>query len=150
MPILLDGNNLLNRLPKASRTRADVRRLVLDSTRHEKTTVVVVFDGPPPRDALPEESLGKVTVLYSAPKSADDVIISRLPAGPSARNWVVITDDRELARKARDRGAPVRPIGEWQSKRPQRSRRQRAESKLSSHEVEAWERFFADDREDNA
>jgi len=149
MPILLDGNNLLHRLPKASRSRAEVRRLVLESTRHEKALVAVVFDGPPPADGVPMESLGKVTVLYSAPKSADDVIISRLPEGPAARNWVVVTDDRKLAMRARNRGAHVRSLREWRSRRPQQHRRQRVESKLSSHELDDWERFFREGREDD-
>ena len=62
MPILLDGNNLLHRLPKADRTRAEIRRLVLEVTRHEKSKLIVVFDGPPPAEGRAEESLGRVTV----------------------------------------------------------------------------------------
>jgi hypothetical protein len=142
MPILLDGNNLLHRLPKANRTRADLRRLVLEATRNERASVIVVFDGPPPAAAAPEEFLGKVTVVYAAPKSADDVIISRLPIGPAARNWVVVTDDRGLARRARDRGAELRRLDEWHSRRSVRPQRPPLESKLSSREVEDWERYF--------
>jgi hypothetical protein len=123
--------------------------VVLDATRHERTSVFVVFDGPPEPGAAPEEALGNVTVVYSAPRNADDVIISRLPEGPPARNWVVVTDDRVLARRARDRGAAVRRLSEWRSKRPVRPHRRRAESKLSSREVEDWERFFADGRPDD-
>jgi hypothetical protein len=48
MPLLLDGNNLLHRIPGPPRSRAEVRRLVLEVTRHERLAVVVVFDGPPP------------------------------------------------------------------------------------------------------
>jgi hypothetical protein len=148
MPILLDGNNLLHRLPKADRTRVEIRRLVLDAARHEKSKLIVVFDGPPPAEGRAEESLGRVTVLYSAPKSADEVIISRLPRTAAARNWVVITDDRELARRVRECGAEVRRLREWQSKRPRPPRRQPAESKLSSHEVEDWQRYFAREPDD--
>ena len=143
MPILLDGNNLLHRLPKTNRSRAEIRRLVLEATRHEQSKLIVVFDGPPPAGGRSEESLGRVTVLYSAPKSADDVIIARLPRAAAARNWVVVTDDRELARRVRERGAEVRRLREWQSKRSRPPRRQPAEPKLSSHEVEDWERYFA-------
>ena len=63
MPILVDGNNLLHRLPRGSRSRADVRRLVLGAIRHERMAVVVVFDGPPPAGSPEVESLGSATVV---------------------------------------------------------------------------------------
>ena len=105
MPIIVDGNNLLHRLPTTSRPRAEVRRLVLETTRHERIAIVVVFDGPPPTGSPSEESLGSVTVVYAGKAVADDVMIGRLPTGRAASQWAVVTDDRGLAERARGRGA---------------------------------------------
>jgi predicted RNA-binding protein with PIN domain len=146
MPIFVDGNNLLHRLPGPSRSRDGVRRLVLETTRHERMAVVVVFDGPPPAGAPSEESLGSVTVIYAGATKADDVIIGRLPQGGTARQWVVVTDDRALGDRARQRGAQVRRLDEWRQKRPATPKRVTRESKLSSREVQEWEAFFSSDR----
>jgi hypothetical protein len=146
MPILVDGNNLLHRLPRADRTRAAVRNEVLDATRHEKVSVTVVFDGPPPPSAPERESLGRVTVIYSGLRTADDVIVDLLPAGGPARQWSVVTDDRGLADRVRAAGANVRRLAEWRRlPRSTMPKRPRVESKLSSREIAEWEAFFSDE-----
>jgi predicted RNA-binding protein with PIN domain len=137
MPLLVDGNNLLHRLPKAARTRSAVRALLLEATRHERMSVEVVFDGPPPAGSPDREALGPVTVIYSAASPADDVIIGRIPAGRSARQWVVVTDDR-----ARQRGAAVRTLSEWSARPRPAPSKARPEPKLSSREVAEWEKVF--------
>ena len=150
MPILLDGNNLLHRLPKPQRSRSAVRTQVLEVTRHETMSVTVVFDGPPPAGTPARESLGRVTVVYSGSKSADDVIVAMLPRGAAAKQFSVVTDDRRLADRVRDRGAKVRRLAEWQGRRKQKPpRRSSYESKLSSHDVQDWEKFFSEGSEDN-
>ena len=149
MPILLDGNNLLHRLPKPQRSRSAVRKHVLEVTRHETMSVTVVFDGPPPGSAPTRESLGKVTVVYSGSKSADDVIVAMLPRGAAAKQYSVVTDDRGLADRVRDRGATVRKLAEWMRRRKQEQpRRSSYESKLSSHDVQDWEKYFAEGGKD--
>ena len=149
MPILVDGNNLLHRLPRPNRNREQVRRMVLDHCRHERVKITVVFDGPPPPGAPPREELGTVTVVYAGSETADDVIIRGLPGGASARNWVVVTDDRELQARARNKGASIRTHAEWSRKRPPPPPKPRIESRLSSHEVAEWEEFFANRRRDD-
>ena len=145
MPILLDGNNLLHRLPKPQRSRSAVRKQVLEVTRHETMSVTVVFDGPPPAGTPARESLGRVTVVYSGSKSADDVIVAMLPRGAAATQFSVVTDDRRLGDRVRDHGAKVRRLAEWQGRRKQKPpRRSSYESKLSSHDVQDWEQFFAE------
>jgi predicted RNA-binding protein with PIN domain len=148
MPVLLDGNNLLHRLPPRNRSRQEFRRLVLDACRHERMTVTVVFDGPPPAGAPPRESLGAVSVVYAGSETADDVIIRNLPGGRASREWVVVTDDRALQDRARRRNAQVRSVAEWSRKKPTPPSRPRTEPKLSSHEIAEWEKYFADVSED--
>jgi hypothetical protein len=112
-------------------------------------SVTVVFDGPPPTGAPGREGLGRVTVVYSGSRSADDVIVGMLPSGGAAKQWSVITDDRGLADRVRARGANSRRLAEWQRRRPRPVTRQRAESKLSSREVADWEDFFAHRSDDD-
>ena len=144
MPVLVDGNNLLHRLPPESRSREQVRRLSLELARHEHMHITVVFDGPPPSGSPLQEDLGNVTVVYSDSQSADDAVVARLPQGTAAKNWVVVTGDRELARRSKQRGATVRPLGEWQAKLkrvPQPDSKH--EPALSEAEVEEWEVYFS-------
>jgi predicted RNA-binding protein with PIN domain len=111
--------------------------------------VVVVFDGPPPSGSPSEESLGSVTVIYAGTAVADDVIIRRLPSGREARQWVVVTDDRGLADRVRQRGSEVRPLAQWRAKPRATPRRARVESKLSSHDIADWEAYFGEGRPDD-
>lgn len=144
MPILIDGNNLLHALPPGERSRDSVRRLILDQTRRERITVTVVFDGPPPEGASDRENLGAITIVYSGATTADDVIARRIPRGPAARSWTVVTNDRELAQRVTMHGATVRGVKAWLSRkgRPQGRTRVRTEAPLSKAEVEDWERYF--------
>jgi len=144
MPILIDGNNLLHRLPNDQRSRSAVRALVLDFTRHETMSVTIVFDGPPPAGAPARESLGRTNVVYAGSRTADDVIVGMLPDGAAAKQFSVVTDDRGLARRVRDRGAKVRRLAEWQGRRKQPPRPTTFESKLSSHDIADWEAFFSE------
>jgi hypothetical protein len=150
MPILVDGNNLLYRLPRGMRSRAAVRRMVLDLVRHESTRVLVVFDGPPPAGSPERESLGRVSVLYAGPRSADDVIMARLGQAPRPREWVVVTGDRGLASRARARGATVRGVAEWQAKLEAAARARDDDRSpaggMSPAEVQQWEAYFASGR----
>ena len=150
MPLLIDGNNLLHSLPRSERSRSDVRHLVLEKVRHERLQVTVVFDGPPPDGSPKVEHLGQVTVRYSDSSSADDVILRALPIGPSASQWAVVTDDRELGNRVRDRGGRVLSLGELNNRKPKPPRRSTHEPRLSSHDVADWEEYFSGERKDDS
>lgn len=148
MPILLDGNNLLHRLPDAQ-GRGDVRRQVLAACRAQRRRVTVVFDGPPPSGAPARELLGPVTIHYAGPASADEVMLARIPAGPRGREWVVVTDDRDLARRARELGATTRGLAEWLRQAPSPAPRRGAKPARAPtpDEVSEWEAYFAQGRD---
>jgi predicted RNA-binding protein with PIN domain len=150
MPIAIDGNNLLHTLPHPHRSRDEVRRAVLDQCRREKMSVIVVFDGPPPSGVPTTEHLGRVTVLYSESKSADDVIIGILGSTDSAQSWSVVTNDRGLAARARERGASIRTVAQWMGRRGTKSRRLtkvRPKPPLRPNEVRDWEHLFSEREE---
>ncbi|MCG6961987.1 MAG: NYN domain-containing protein [Acidobacteria bacterium] len=146
MPVLVDGNNLMHSFPTHDRTRAAVRRSTLELARSEKTSVTVVFDGPAP-DGVPErERLGRTTIVYSGAEKADDVIVRSLPAGSSAREWVVVTADRGLADRARRRGAQVRRPADWLRKlMPGARTYKNDDSPLTAGEIADWEAYFSGD-----
>jgi hypothetical protein len=150
MPIVIDGNNLLHSLGKHDRKRDAVRRSALDTVRHEGVNLTVVFDGPPPSGSPEHEHLGRVSVRYSGSTSADDVIVGLLSSGRRASEWVVVTDDRGLRDRVRERGAQVRSLSEWRSRKPRAPRRQAREPKLSSKEIADWEEYFSADEGDDS
>jgi len=145
VPLLVDGNNLAHRLAGRA-DRAAVRRSVLDFVRGRRVSVTVVFDGPPPEGAPEREVLGRVTVLYSGRRSADDLIVQRIPRGAQARSFTVITGDRELAQRARSAGANVIPVSQWMTrlsgpaKAPEKPT---VRDPLPPEEVARWERIFS-------
>ncbi len=143
MPVVVDGNNLLHSLPCGGRGRDDVRRQALETVRREGLQLTVVFDGPPPSGSPGVEHLGRVTVRYSGSATADEVILGLLPEGGAASQWVVVTDDRGLRHLARQRGANVRSLAQWQRRRRTPPRRASLEPRLSSSEIAEWETFFA-------
>jgi len=148
MPVVIDGNNLLHSLAPKQRSRDVVRRGALEAVRHEALSVTVVFDGPPPGGGPQLEHLGRVVIRYSGGSTADDLILQLLPDGRGAANWIVVTDDRDLRLRVQQAGGQVRTLAEWRRRRPRAQRRAVRESKLSSHEVAEWEKFFATGKDD--
>ncbi len=113
MPVLIDGNNVMHRLPAGERTREGLRRRVLGLAHRQRIRLEVIFDGPPPDGTPPVEPLGAVTIRYSGTRTADDLIVARIPRGASARDWTVVTDDRELVRRVTAAGARTLRALEW-------------------------------------
>ncbi len=153
MPVVLDGNNLLHSLPPGSRSRHELRRLLLELTRRHRVRATLVFDGPPPAGSPERESLGALTVVYAGPRAADDVILSLLPGGSGARQWSVVTADRQLARQAREAGAAVRTLREWRDRLAAAASGGPAAEKprepASSDEVAEWEEYLSGPRPDD-
>jgi hypothetical protein len=143
VPILVDGNNLLHRLPSGQRNRAALRRLCLELVRRENAQLTVVFDGAPPPGGPPAERLGRVTILYAAPRSADDAILAALPPPPASASWVVVSDDRQLRERARRAGARLRSLLDWLPKLSAAGHPRPGEQPLSAAEVAEWEALFA-------
>ena len=146
MPVIIDGNNLMHAVSPTG-GRDVVRQQALETVRGEGVTITVVFDGPP-RQGSPEiEHLGRVTVRYSGERSADDLIVDLIPGGKRAAEWVVVTDDRGLGRRVKERGGTVRSLADWRRRRPRKVASKPHQTKLSSHEVSQWEDYFAKGRE---
>lgn len=145
MAELVDGNNLLGR-HGGSRDAlvAELARLA----REKRKRVTVVFDGPPEPGRPKVQPLGDVTVVYAAPRSADDEILRRVREARDPRGVTVVTDDRALAGAVQAAGARVaglEPFRKDAVKRIDRGEAREAEAKPApSGGVKEWERWFAD------
>jgi hypothetical protein len=140
----LDGNNILGVLDGPLR-REDSRERLLDDllAMGLPKPATVVFDGPAP-DGLSRGLRGKAKVIYSGRRTADDVIVSLVRPG----DWVV-TADRDLALRCRDRQARVVPPREFLSGRRGRRPRPGGEKpEPTAVDVNEWMRVFGLDPDD--
>lgn len=97
MRYFVDGNNLAIFLfGKCS--RGDIRQKILNYLlRYNLPTLTIVFDGP---SCLNEVRKGKLQVLFSNAKKADDIILHKI-----TREDFVVTNDLILQSKCRLKGA---------------------------------------------
>jgi len=147
VPYFLDGNNLIGRARATARpTDEDARALVTEIAsrlRRTRATAVLFFDGPAGGRPL---SLGSLTVRYPSAGSADDAIVAEITRRRTPREIVVVTGDRQLARRCRDAGARcLAPDEFWDrfgaSPGP-------GDAETPRVDVEEWMRYFAGERGD--
>jgi hypothetical protein len=105
MPWLIDGSNVLGAMRvdrHGDEGKRALVRLLASFARAKRTRVTCIFDGPAPASFA--RHLGSVTVAFSAPRSADVLIVERAAHG---RGWSVVTNDRGLASRVRRRDVEV-------------------------------------------
>ncbi len=113
---MIDGSNLGGATGgrRGARDAVAVVQRLQPWARGRRERLVVVFDGAP--DPAVAKRYGALEVAWSgAGRSADDEIVRRLEAsarGSTAADWVVVTNDRELARRCREAGARVEGAAE--------------------------------------
>lgn len=112
MPYIIDGHNLIPKIPGLSlRDPNDEMRLVEMLQRYcarRNVRVEVYFDRAAP-GAGGKRRFGAVTAVFvRAGRTADQAIAARVRRlGKQARNWVVVSSDREVQQAARWAGARV-------------------------------------------
>ena len=105
MPWLIDGSNVLGVMHvdrHGEEGKRGLVRLLAGFARANRTRVTCVFDGPEPASFA--RHLGAVSVVFSAGRSADDVIAERAANG---RGWSVVTSDRGLAARVQRRQVEI-------------------------------------------
>jgi len=112
VPVLIDGHNLIGRLPDVSLADPDdearlVSRLQGYAGRTGKR-VTVVFDRGLPGGCSQALSSGSVEVVFAPTgRNADGVLIERIRRARNPRGLLVVTSDHEVMAAARRRGARV-------------------------------------------
>ena len=150
MPYLIDGHNVIPSLGLRLDSPDDEMELVAvlqEFARLKRQQVEVYFDGAPAGYAG-TRSLGTVRAHFvSLKQTADNAIRARLnKMGKSARNWIVVSSDREVQSAARVNQAQyissqefVKALRTTLNSAPKASIHNK---KLSSQEVEDWLKLF--------
>jgi predicted RNA-binding protein with PIN domain len=149
MPYLIDGHNLIPKLGLRLDSVDDETELIAllqEFCRTERRHVEVFFDGAPAPQAR-SRKLGAVTARFvRLGDSADNAIRNRLKElGKNARNWMVVSSDRQVQAEARAAHAEVISsdafaaiLQQARSSAPKPA----SERKLSPKEVEDWLKVF--------
>lgn len=150
MPYLIDGHNLIPKLGLRLDSMDDEIELVTIlqeySRLERKKQVEVYFDGAPASHAGTRR-LGTVTAHFVLlGTTADDAIRKRLKKmGKSAKNWTVVSSDRQV--QAESRAAQAEVISSDTFAMLLRQARNSApkpvdDRKLSKQEVDDWLKLF--------
>lgn len=112
MPYLIDGHNLIPKLPGLSLDAVDdenqLVELLQEFCRISRKQVDVYFDNAPTGQSG-RRKLGTVAVHFvRAGSTADQAISTRLrKMGRSARSWTVVSSDLQVQAAARQAGARI-------------------------------------------
>jgi hypothetical protein len=146
VPYLLDGNNLVGLVRRTSRPSAEDRSALLAEIsarlRQTRARAIVFFDGPAGERPT---ALGALTVRSGGGGSADDAIVREIERSRAPGEAIVVTADRELARRCRDAGATVCAPAVFFERFGRGPARVPAE-KPSAVDVDEWMRYFEDER----
>lgn len=125
--LLIDGTNLLHALRHGSEPAPGAAVIGrLRAAIPPAVRIELVFDGPPDRGAADRRIAAGITVRWAGRRSADAVLLDLVAATPAASvgdrpHVLVVSDDAELRRALRDRGAATARTG-WLISRLDRPR----------------------------
>jgi len=150
MPYLVDGHNLIPKVGLRLDSFDDEMELVAvlqEFARLHRRQVEVYFDGAPAGQAG-TRNLGTVKAHFvRAGTTADDAIARRLKKmGRAAKNWTVVSSDRQVRAEARAARAEVLSSEEFARLLQQTPRGESSkptvDRKISSTEVDEWLKLF--------
>ncbi len=154
MPYLVDGHNLIPRLGLHLDSPDDEMELVAilqEFARLERRQVEIYFDGAPSPHAG-TRNLGTIKAHFvPLGQTADNAIRDRLKKmGKAAKNWTVVSSDRQVQANAHAAQAEVISSDEFagliKSISPS-APKSMGERKLSKNEVDEWLKFFSERRD---
>ena len=153
MPYLIDGHNLIPKLGlhlDSVDDEMELTTILQEFCRLERKQVEVFFDGAPTPHAGTRK-LGAVTAHFvRLGATADNAIRDRVKSlGKSARNWTVVSSDRQVQAEARAAQAEVISSDSFAGllKRTRNSATKSTdERKLSKQEVDDWLKLFEERR----
>ena len=151
MPYLIDGHNLIPKLGLRLDSVDDEMELISilqEYCRPERKQVEVFFDGAPtPHAGI--RKLGIVTAHFvRRGTTADNAIRNRVKGlGKGARNWTVVSSDRQIQAEARAAQAEVVSSDSFASLLKQArtsAPKPTTERKLSKEELDDWLKQFGE------
>ena len=149
MPYLIDGHNLIPKLGLRLDSMDDEMELISilqEFCRLERRQVEVFFDGAPMPQAG-TRNLGAVTAHFvRLGTTADDAIRNRLKKlGKAAKNWTVVSADRQVQANARSAHAEVMSSDAFAGMLKQARHsapKPNTDRKISPQEVDEWLKIF--------
>jgi len=150
MPYLVDGHNLIPKVGLRLDSFGDEMELVAvlqEFARLHRRQVEVYFDGAPV-DQAGTRGLGTVKATFVRTGTTADAAIARRlkKLGRAAKNWTVVSSDRQVQADARAVRAEVLSSEEFARLLQQTPRvetgKPAAERKVSPAEVEEWLKIF--------
>ncbi len=154
MPILIDGHNLIGKLPDIRLDDPDdeaklVVRLRTYCARTGKR-VTVVFDHGLPGGPSRELSGGGVKAIFAvAGRTADGILCERIRRARDPRGLTVVTSDHQVIAAAQARGARVVRSEEFAAQlntpRAVETIETERDVSLSADEVEEWLQLFGNE-----
>jgi hypothetical protein len=148
MPYWFDGNNLTGQSAEAAEADREPRRAFLQLlsgfARTGGGSFLVFFDGDENSRSMPPRG---IRVRFSAPESADGLILRKLSESSNPREVIVVTNDRKLASSCRDGGSQTMTWSEFTRKRrrPTGGRGRNPDERVNIRE---WAEFFGLDPTD--
>ena len=152
MPYLIDGHNLIPKVPGMSLQAIDDEDRLVEAlqefyrTRRQK--IEVFFDQAPPTRGG-RKSAGSVVIHYVRQgKQADQAILERIhQLGKAIKNWTVVTSDRQVRAGAHDLGAMLLSSEEFVAEMQAARRAAQAAQKENPappgpDEIDEWLRLF--------
>jgi predicted RNA-binding protein with PIN domain len=153
MPYLIDGHNLIPHVGLRLDAPDDEMALVdllREFCRLKKKRVDVYFDGAPPGENG-SRKFGYVTAHFVRKgRTADEAIYARLRnLGGAARNWTVVSSDREVRRGAKFARAKSVSADEFarelaETRFSAESGGDDGEKTLSEREIDEWLKIFSE------
>ena len=116
MPYLVDGNNLAHALGLSHQGLADraaCARLVGSFCSRNGSRSTIVFDGPPSKGPALIGGNGRVQLIFSGSRTADETILRLISSSKAPRDLTVVTSDKSLGDKARHQGAALERAHEF-------------------------------------
>ncbi len=153
MPYLIDGHNLIPKIPGLSLEALDdeqqLLELLQEYCRRQRKQVEVFFDNAPP-GGMRVRSFGMVLARFVRQGlTADEAIRRRLvQLGRSARNWSVVSSDHAVQASARAAHAQVVPSESFARMLAQTlddtlaDRGTGADAGLDAGEIDEWMKLF--------
>lgn len=161
MPYIIDGHNLIPRLPGLSLGDMDdelqLVKLLQEFCRVRQKQVEVFFDNAPAGSSGARTFGSVVARFVRQGRTADQAIKDKLRRlGGEARNWTVVSSDREVrdsARAVRAKSMRAEEFARWLGDLHNEGLQHPAEDEaaISTQEVEEWMEIFGlDDEEKKA
>ena len=158
MPYIIDGHNLIPKIPHIHLQDIDdeiqLVRMLQEFCRIKRKQVEVYFDNAPPGTSSARNYGSVVARFIREGKTADQAIRGKLKRlGGEARNWSVVSSDREVMAAARAARAVIISAEDFARQLldvlgDTGIETSDLESELSEQEVEDWMRVFGVEDED--